>query len=126
MLSDQFLSNQWRHRSNLRSAALLAPARPGVYVIGKIRLMLGLPLGYEWAYVGRSDNLQRRLNEHFPQREEIPSLREWMLSKRGQIDIWIMPSTKNESRDLERQLIRSLEPVHNSIRFNSGKGETHE
>ena len=106
----------WR-KQKLRSAALRAPNSPGVYVIGKAHSFWGLPRFYEWAYIGRSDSLRRRLKDHLPMQEKNRGLQEWLIKNLDSIEVWYLSTGKAESRAIEKRLIKSLNPKHNVIRY---------
>ena len=115
----RFLDNSgnWSQWDSLPSAILHAPSAPGIYVIGRREFSFGLPAEPIWAYIGRSDNLKRRLREHLPINEMNSGLRNWLLNTREKIEVWYQQTTAHQSRQLERNLVRGLEPLFNEIKF---------
>ena len=106
--------------STLRVATRSAPHLPGVYAFGEIQRLHGLPVAISWKYVGRSRNLAQRLAQHAPVREANPALQEWLRANREEMEIWYTPSDDNEAIELERQLIRALQPEYNVVRYQGG------
>ncbi len=81
------------------------PRASGVYVIGDFRGP---------AYVGKSDNLRRRFVEHY-EAEENPLLAAVMARPIGELRFaWVVTA---EADQLERQLIRALDPQCNRIKY---------
>lgn len=111
----------WRATRSLTSAALLAARTPGVYAIGKVDRLHGLPVRAEWAYVGRTDSLRRRLLEHGPSVESNPGLRGWLRGNRDKLEVWLLAADASLSRRLERVLIRDIQPLFNRIRYQERK-----
>lgn len=107
----------WRAARSLSSAALFAAETPGVYAIGRVDRLHGLPVRAEWAYVGRTDSLRRRLLEHTPWIESNPGLRAWVKRNRDKLEVWLFAADAAMSRQLERTLIREIQPLFNRIRY---------
>ena len=110
-------NRKWQNWSSLRSAVLHAPRGAGVYAFGRSEHVLGLPISQEWAYVGRTSNLKRRLLEHTPNNEANPELKAWIMNSGPQIDVWYLQTTPEQSRNLEKKLIRALKPKHNVVQY---------
>jgi hypothetical protein len=111
----------WRATRSITGAALLAARTPGVYAIGKVHRHHGLPLRAEWAYVGRTDSLRRRLLEHEPTVEANPGLRGWLRRNRDKLEVWLLAADGSISRRLEKALIQEIQPLFNRIRYQERK-----
>lgn len=107
----------WRATRSLDGAALLAAKTPGVYAIGRVHRHYGLPVRAEWAYVGRTASLRRRLLEHEPAVELNPGLRNWLRRNGDKLEVWLLAADASISRQLERALIREIRPLYNRIRY---------
>src|SRR5262245_12769267 len=107
----------WRASRSVAAAALLASQRPGVYAIGRGGRLPGLPVRAEWAYVGRTESLRRRLLEHSSTVEENPGLRAWLRRNREKLEVWLLAADSSLSRRLERALIQEIQPLFNRIRY---------
>lgn len=111
----------WRASRSVAAAALLASQRSGVYAIGRVERLHGLPVSAEWAYVGRTESLRRRLLEHLPTVEENPGLRAWLRRNRERLEVWLLAADSSVSRRLERTLIKEIQPLFNRIRYQERK-----
>jgi len=90
------------------------PACPGLYVIGHEEQTLGFACRRKIAYVGQSNNIRRRLGEHYPLTELNTKLRAYLRSNSERGKVWY--TTDLEVKDLdeyERKLIRALKPTYN-------------
>ena len=56
--------HSWNHTRYSQSIQQFVPDRPGVYMITETHRVFDLPLNIEILYVGKSNNLRRRLGEH--------------------------------------------------------------
>lgn len=87
------------------------PQRGGVYLIYDLRGCL---------YIGRTDDLYDRFDTHHDYSHN-PQLRYALRHPVGVIDFaWILAES-TEQMDLERRLIRDLEPLCNDIRYTTSK-----
>lgn len=112
----------WNNSRSIRGAALNAGTLPGVYLIGGVHEVAGIPMSYDWVYVGRSNNLARRLFEHLPARESNPQLRSWLIAgNTSPLIIKFAVISPQESIRIEKELIHALSPIHNRIKFKSGE-----
>lgn len=105
----------WRQFNSLRKAIAWSPAAEGVYAFGRRQGAKGLPMNFEWAYIGRSDNLRTRLNQHQIQLEKNSGLWRWFSENPESLEVWLALSS-NSRRD-EADLIRQIEPLTNKIRY---------
>jgi excinuclease UvrABC nuclease subunit len=89
---------------------LLVPDMPGVYFIHDLRGIL---------YIGRTDNLRRRLNEHYWKKSN-PRLKKAIANPVGKLQVsWIL-SQYPEQNFLEKKFIKIFRPPCNRISY---KGE---
>ena len=111
----------WNEARSLKGAAIRAGRASGIYLIGAIREKLGIPMSYEWVYVGRSNRLSRRLIEHLPENEANPYLQSWIrdIGEDLVVRFAVVPDT--ETAGVEKALVRALTPQHNRIMFNTEK-----
>ena len=86
---------------------------PGLYVIGHNHTYNGLEIGRIYVYVGKTDNLRRRLGEHAPDTEENSGLRKYLRQWIGQAMCWYTIMDKSALNKGERELIRKLQPCYN-------------
>lgn len=126
MKSNQFLKTSmspvtWTETRSLRQAALRAGDLPGVYLIGGLDEIAGVPRAYDWVYVGRSKSLGRRLAEHLPAHELNPPLREWLQLVGAGLVVRFAVLPELETKRVEKELVRSLAPKHNRIMFTYGE-----
>ena len=103
---------KWRSKF-VSSSNSHVPAQPGLYAIGHNQTCRGLEIGRVYVYVGRTDNLRRRLEEHSPDNEENPGLRNYLCRHIGQARCWYAVTDKSELTKGERELILKLQPEFN-------------
>jgi hypothetical protein len=115
----------WNEARSIRAAALRAGNSPGVYLIGGLHETAGIPMFYEWIYVGRTNRLGRRLIEHLPANESNPQLRTWLRTEKGILVVRFAVIPEDESIRVEKDLIRSLAPKHNRIMFKNRENNDH-
>lgn len=110
---------QWHRIRSISAAAEMAPEMPGVYAYGPAsRHVLGLPVGLRsWVYVGMSKNLASRFRGHKAARERQPELRDWLAQNRRSAEVWYSTAQEDEIAELERYLIRKLNPRLNKIKY---------
>lgn len=100
----------------LGTSVIGVPESSGVYVLTRLDTFAGLPVHLDHIYVGRSDNLQRRLTQHTPQTETHLELRDFLVSHQSSLWVWYTTDLGPESaRDLEVALIRHLRPRYNTV-----------
>ncbi len=115
---------QWHRFRSISAAASMAPEMPGIYAYGMItRHVLGLPVGLRsWTYIGKSKNLAARFRSHEAARESQPELREWIARNRKKAEVWYSVADVDEIGDLEKTLIRGLNPRLNKMKYRGGAG----
>ena len=102
----------------LSTTTIQVPNRRGIYVIGHKQCVLGLTLENVYVYVGKSENLQRRSNEHFHLTEKNPGLADYLRKNRGSVYFWFTTDVPDDDLDgLERTLIQQLKPIYNNIEY---------
>lgn len=111
----------WNQTRSLEGAAIRAGRAPGIYLIGSISERLGIPMSYEWVYVGRSNRLSRRLIEHLPENEVNPFLLNWIKNIGEDLVVRFAVVPDDETVEVEKTLVRALAPQHNRIMFNTEK-----
>jgi excinuclease UvrABC nuclease subunit len=97
------------------------PSTPGLYAIGHEEELCGLEIGRTYVYVGKTNNLRRRLNEHTHLTELHPELGSYLRKHWGKVKIWYTSDVSLKELDnLERTLIRELKPEYNRIKYQKG------
>jgi hypothetical protein len=109
----------WVANTSVRNASMQAPRRPGIYAIGTVERLAGLPVGIRWVYVGRAvgkAGLRGRLRQHEPVLERNPALRLWLADRHPGTEVWFAATgTADTAIALEKALIQRLNPRFNSI-----------
>jgi uncharacterized protein (DUF2336 family) len=96
-------------------------ARPGVYIIARVRREAGIPLSIHVLYAGKSNSLQRRFREHIAMSETNPALLAMALTTGEGLEFW-WAGIDNHMLDIaERHLIQALRPSANRIRYKTSK-----
>ena len=107
---------KWNHTRYSQSIQKSVPDRPGVYMITETKRLYNLPLKIEILYVGKSNNLRRRLGEHLNihggRNNKIKQLR---LTNSSPLEYWYQELPKNEISTFEKDLIRNLQPEYNTL-----------
>lgn len=119
---DTWMNPHWQVKS-FASSHIEIPAVPGLYALGHIDELLGLPIAHAYVYVGKSDNLRRRIDEHHVFVETNPGLVEYLRKTKKRVCVWY--TTQIPAQDLdrcERQLIRKLDPQYNRISYKTERG----
>jgi excinuclease UvrABC nuclease subunit len=96
------------------------PALPGVYVIADVLEVAALRMRVEPIYVGKSFNLRRRVSEHLdPWRTHNASLSRRLTAgpRNSKFEFWFKVLKREEIDDVEKELIRALQPETNIIRY---------
>lgn len=111
------MSRKWQSKKVLTSTYYVSE-RPGIYIIGREEDVEGLPVSSEFAYVGKTKNMRRRLAEHEKLAENNPLLRAYFERHGPRVRVWYTTDLQRaELDDLERNLIRELKPACNRIRY---------
>ena len=84
-------------------------------MIGHSDRLHGFEVSRTYVYVGETNNLQRRLNEHLPANEKNPGLREYMGKHYGDAVCWYVRVAAAETKAVQDDLIRRLRPRFNII-----------
>ena len=111
----------WNEARTLRGAAMRAGSVSGIYLIGARYEKFGIPMSYEWVYVGRSNSLSRRLIEHLPINEANPLLRSWIRDIGDELIVRFAIVPESDTSKTEMVLVRTLAPKHNRIMFKTEK-----
>lgn len=105
---------RWRFK-HLSESNSGVPTSPGVYAIGHYDSLHGLELKRVYVYVGETKNLQRRLDEHLPDTEQNPALRDYLRKNYAAAACWYLPAEANRVRAVQDDLIRELQPQFNTV-----------
>ena len=90
------------------------PASAGIYVLSQLHTVEGLPTSWRHVYVGKSENLRRRLDQHTMHTEVHSKLRDFMETHHRALWIWYTTNLLSYTlTNLEIALIRSLRPPFN-------------
>lgn len=109
------MSQSWKKYTTLEAASKHASTAPGVYAIGTVVRLEGLPLSCEWAYIGMGGNLRSRIAQHLPNTEANKKLRAWIQGRYGTVEIWAISTDTEKSADaLETSLIGKINPIFNT------------
>jgi len=81
----------------------------------------GLPVEFQWVYVGQTKNLQRRLADHEGFADTNVELVRWLRSSMA-AEVWYAPVGQYSLSVAEKYLIIELKPKFNRIKFNGGNG----
>lgn len=104
---------RWRFK-HLSSSNSNVPSSPGVYAIGHTNSFHGLELERIYVYVGESQNLRRRLNEHLPDTERNPELQKYLKRNYSVVNLWYAPTDSKEVKRIQDELIFELKPQFNT------------
>lgn len=107
-------SRRWRFK-HLSESNSSVPSSPGVYAIGHYDSLHGLELKRVYVYVGETRNLQRRLDEHLPETEQNPKLRDYLRNNYTTAACWYLPTEAHLLRVVQDDLIRELQPEFNTL-----------
>lgn len=91
------------------------PAHPGLYAIGHDKTCLGLEVGRVYVYIGKTDNLRRRLEEHTVVNEKNPELKKYLRKMGADAKCWHVVMDKGDLNKNEQALIRKLQPCCNIL-----------
>ena len=102
----------WRFK-HLSESSSSVPESPGVYAIGHLKSLHGLELKREYVYVGESNNLKRRLDEHLPNTEQKADLKAYLRKHYAALLCWYLPTEANQRWAIQNQLIDRIQPRFN-------------
>ena len=105
---------RWRSK-HLSVSNSDVPTTPGVYVIGHHESYHDLVLELTYVYVGETKNLQRRLDEHLPDTEQNPGLRDYLRSNYRVARCWFVPTDGQRVKEVQDDLIRKIKPRFNTV-----------
>lgn len=88
-----------------------------MYAYADATRLYGLPVHYDWVYIGKARNLRQRLSQHHPLNEANPDLRDWAVKATAQVEIWVALVPATELDEVERTLIREVNPRYNRVRY---------
>lgn len=111
---------RWSRLINFPGAVAAVPELPGVYAFGRVITVRGLPTAMEWVYVGESRSLRSRLTSHRAIAETNELLAEWLRVQRRDAEVWYSVTDADKRRDIEKELIRTLQPIFNRIKYKKG------
>ena len=115
---------RWRTKL-LGASNTNVPACAGLYAIGHIDEVMGLPLQNTYVYVGRTDNLRQRLDQHSHLNETNPELAEYVRNNRQRVRAWFATDIdQSQLQSTEKQLIRLLKPGCNKIHYRNTENTT--
>jgi excinuclease UvrABC nuclease subunit len=100
-------------------ASASAPPIAGIYVYANSALVQGLPMTLEWVYVGQANNLKRRFEQHEIFSERNIGLIRWLRGP-SHVEVWYVPLPKSQLSHIEQELVRTLKPKYNQIRYERG------
>ena len=90
------------------------PSCSGIYAYGEVERVGGLPVQTKWVYIGKSCNLRKRIAVgHDVRRESNQELRTWFKKARKDVELWFAPVALSELDQVERALIRQVQPDFN-------------
>lgn len=108
---------KWEQFTTLEAAAKYASTSPGIYAIGTISRLHGLPITTTWTYIGMAKNLRQRIGQHLPNTEFNKMLRAWIQANHSTVEIWTLKlRSAEEAYRLETVLISKLNPDFNTLK----------
>jgi excinuclease UvrABC nuclease subunit len=113
MQGPDFARREWVRLRTIHGAPGAAPPVPGIYAMGAVATVGGLPVRIDWIYVGQASNLRARLQQHDPLAETNPLLREFLASDQEEAELWFTTCSLGELNPLEQILIKALQPSCN-------------
>jgi excinuclease UvrABC nuclease subunit len=115
MMTNKF--KKWAFIPMVLSSRRSIPKISGVYAINRVKRIEGLPINIEVLYIGKSNNLWRRFEEHLdPTKEhnlEVNKSIRWG----APIEFWYFSVKESGLKHMEELLIQKIEPKYNIIRY---------
>ncbi len=110
------------HVKRVSTSNIQVAPRPGIYLIGHSDQILGLSFNTEIFYVGKSENLKRRIAQHDLRIEDNPRLIRYLKTRSSNAYIWYsyIPD-KHDLDKIEKFLIRTLKPKGNRLEYKTEK-----
>ena len=109
--------NELRWRSKCVKTSLShVPPKPGLYAFGLERFYCGLEVRRKYVYIGQTDNLKRRLEQHKISRQAKNDLKEFLRNFHNEARCWYCPLnnvSKQQRIKLETLLIKKIKPEFN-------------
>ena len=94
------------------------PPTPGVYAYGHdAKELHGLEAERVYVYIGESDNLRRRLEQHLPANEQNDGLRKYLRENLSRVKCWYCAMdgvSASSRRKIEAELIQFFAPKFNT------------
>lgn len=112
--------NNWKSLPLAHAFARKAIGAGGVYLVARVNRVLGVPTDFEPLYVGRTLRaFRQRLDEHAnPWTAHNSGLHAELSAARvDDLELWLLELGPADARAIERELIRSLNPTLNLIRY---------
>lgn len=107
---------RWRCKAVTTSLSRV-PTAPGIYAYGyDAKKLHGLDAERVYVYIGESDNLRRRLEQHLPANEPKSELRKYLRENLAVVKCWYCPMDgvpTSLRREMERELIQFFDPEFN-------------
>ena len=92
------------------------PERPGVYAIMRVNRVFGLPMAAEAIYIGKSNNLRRRMASHLDpataHNEQVGAVQD-----REALEFWCNLMPGDQITAAEKVLIQIIKPTANKVRY---------
>lgn len=108
---------RWRCKAATTSLSRV-PTTPGIYAYGHdAKKLHGLEAGRMYVYIGESDNLRRRLEQHLPANEQNPGLQKYLSENLSVAKCWYCPMDSVSAslrRKIEAELIQFFTPEFNT------------
>lgn len=93
------------------------PSASGVYIYATPIEVHGLLVGQRWMYIGQGRDLAVRLSDHQVHTESNRRLRDWLRRPGAPRRLYYALVEPERLDDVERELIRRLEPEFNHKRY---------
>ena len=108
--------SNWRTTAFSWNGQASVPDTTGVYVILRVRRVMGLPLSADPIYVGKTKNLRKRMGSHLDP-AKAHNERVGALPNRETVEFWCNLLPGDQIAEAEKDLIRVINPQANKIRY---------